>query len=148
MFEELFDVFNAPHDGAAPARGRPAGKRAEPAPLEHVAFDGFCVDATPARLDWRTVQTSSNIDGWVVPKYRPLVNRPLPLARAPRAPQDNGSAARDGALGDARGQPAVVQSTKPLGNLCFNCGERGHNAMSCPQPRDQDAITRRRKVSS
>ena len=127
-------------------QGAQTGALAEPAPPERVAFDGFCVDATPAPVDWRAVQTSANIDGWMSVAFRPLVSRPLPLARR-TTPQERGGAARDRSGDGEHAQPAAAQPKKPLGNLCFNCGERGHNAMSCPQPRDQDAITRRRKVS-
>jgi hypothetical protein len=34
---------------------------------------------------------------------------------------------------------------KATQSLCFNCGLPGHNVQCCPQPRDNNAINKRRK---
>ena len=77
---------------------------------------------------------------------------PLPLARRRCASKNEAEVFRDrenGAL-DA-GQPSHqkiptgAQLKRPTQSLCFNCGLPGHNLQCCPQPRDNNAINKRRK---
>ena len=108
-------------------------------------YDGFCIDETPGHLSWRTVECSMNAKGYAA-LFQPLVSIPVPLLRTKMSAKDN--EAPNGVLIDAKGYVAVAQpQKKPIGNSCFNCGQPGHNVSSCPKPRDNESIQRRRKVS-
>lgn len=86
------------------------------APPARIDYDGFCIDATPAQFDWRTVKSSANVDGWIATvQFLPLLSVPLPLAR------NKGSKHDEGNLGDPAEQDtaaeAVPKLKKPAGNL-------------------------------
>lgn len=145
--EDLFAVFTERPGVAAAAARQPEGLAATKAPLQIIEYEGFCVDAAPELFDWRAVQSSASVEGWKTVTFLPLIAGPLPLARRTgRLKEDEHRGGAPDSVAEARA--GVSAAKKPAGNACFNCGESGHNVQCCPQPRDNDAINKRRKVSA
>lgn len=123
------------------------GKCAHATTEKIIEFDGFCIDATPAQFDWRIVQASNQVHEWQAPVLQPLLTIPLPLARLKSTKKTLVQESGAQSIQDELAPSQASHQKKPSGNACFNCGEPGHNVSSCPYPRDNDAINRRRKVS-